>query len=231
MTLIKDYKTIIFITIEFVLWLLILFINLSIPGRILPFISIVICFIYVLSLNKSLFGYKWMLLSFIFSIIADYFLTLTDTFPLIGTIFFLLAQIMYMRRIFFVSKHIKTTLIAWAISTILICGLVWFIIGDIELLIIISAAYYSLLIINTIMSWKYAKHFLLFAIALTCYLCADTLVGLEEGNHYITYANPGFLNWITSIDFNLIWFFYLPTQTLFALSIKYNHMKVGESLV
>ncbi len=222
MTSHKHLITYVFLIIEFLFWITILFYNpLEIRTGILGFTAVFISFIYVcIHFNKQDI-YKYLLLSFIFSVIADYFLTLTDIHQTLGTFFFMLAQVSYMLVIFIVSKHKKSTLIWWMISSVILIVSISIIIGSLELLIIFSVLYYTLLVINVIHSWIYHKNFILFTIALTLYLCADTLVGIHEGANFISYENFSILSFIKSIHFNFIWFFYLPTQVLFALSSTY----------
>ena len=77
-----------------------------------------------------------------------------------------------------------------------------------------------ILIENIIFAFKQKESSILFPIGLLLFACCDLQVGLIVLNSsYINIENNLILNFIVDPPFNLVWLFYVPSQTLIALSI------------
>jgi hypothetical protein len=224
----KHWLALSFITIEFILWMIILFVDLPFELHFDSYLAILICLIFVIIHFKDTFDYKIMLLAFIFTASADFFLTLLSTQQILGTFLFFLSQLMFMFRLHVTDAKVNyQALIPYAVGFVVISMSIVFFLQTYDLLLLVSVLYYAFLLINTFYAWKKKDKYILFAIALTLYLLADTMVGLKASSPYITFNPHTFFYWLTHISFNLIWLFYLPTQVLFALSIKYNKLQQG----
>jgi hypothetical protein len=222
-------KTLLFICVELILWFYILFIDSPFDLHIIPFLSIGLCFLYVLLNYKNDLDHKIMLIAFIFTLSADFFLTLTSTQTTLGTFLFFLSQLMFMLRLHMTNSHIKSqSLLPYAACFILISVLMLFFLKTFDLLLLVSILYYSFLLINTVYAWIRKDKYILFAIALTLYICADTMVGIKASGPYLSFNPQTLLYWLSNISFNIIWLFYLPSQVLFALSVKYNQLNKGD---
>ena len=195
--------------------------------RVVAFISILICFIYVvLNFKKNNHDDKIMLLAFIATLSADYFLTLHSKQVLLGTFLFFLSQVFFFLRIHLSNRKIDDNIMIIYIITYFISLLcLYLFIGYIDLLLIVSLLYYVCLCLNMIFAWISNHKILLFAIGLTLYVCADFMVGLKSSGPYVTFQEGSIFDILIHLPINLIWVFYLPTQVLFALSTTHKNLK------
>ena len=77
--------------------------------------------------------------------------------------------------------------------------------------------YITNLLINIIFAYA-EKKTLLFAVALTLFICCDLVIGLQEAaNSYLPILQNTFLISIFNCVYNIAWIFYLPSQTLIAI--------------
>jgi len=218
---------ILFLSIESMLYIFILFMDLGKYHRLIAFISILICFIYVvLNFKKNNHDDKIMLIAFIATLSADYFLTLHSKQVLLGTFLFFVSQVFFFLRIHLSNHKIDDKIIIVYTFTYFLCLiLLYLIIGYIDLLLIVSLLYYVCLCLNMIYAWITKHKILLFAIGLTLYVCADFMVGLKSSGSYVTFAQGSIFDILIHFPINLIWVFYLPTQILFALSTTHKKLK------
>ncbi len=227
----KHALTISFISIELIFWISILFNLIHLPSGVIHYFSVIVCAIYLLISYKNTDDHKIMLFIFGFILVADYFLTLRQTEQVLGTLFFFLVQVMVLFRLkhsFFTSfKYYLPYLIIFVI----INALVWLGLGTFDILLLFGAAYMSLLISNMTYAWMYVHKIKLFAIGLTFQVLADIFVAINASSPYITFEDGSLLYIIDNIDFNLIWFFYLPALVFMALSMNFNQLNKGEAHV
>ncbi|QWB95529.1 hypothetical protein KHQ89_06130 [Mycoplasmatota bacterium] len=227
-----NWITLLFIMVELLLWFFILFIDSPFELHVIPFVSITLCLVYVLLNYKNNIDYKIMLIAFVFTLSADYFLTLTSTQTTLGTFLFFLSQLMFMLRLHFNKNKLSiNSLIPYAVIFMMLSMIIFFALNTFDLLLLVSVLYYSFLLINTFYAWLKKDKYIMFAIALTLYVFADTMVGIKASDPYITFNPQSLLYFLSHISFNIIWFFYLPSQVLFALSVKFNHVNKGEQHV
>ena len=70
-----------------------------------------------------------------------------------------------------------------------------------------------------IFAFAQGKRNLVFALGLLFFLCCDTLIGLSCLGQYFPIAEDSTLYTVINPGFNLAWAFYVPSQTLIALSL------------
>lgn len=228
----KLTKTIIWgwLSIELVLYIGILFLHIPIQSGVFHFLSIVFCFGFVLIKKPSREGIIWIRIAFLFTVAADFFLTLLSQNQILGTGLFACAQLAY--AIFLYDAENKN---AWPflairlfiISASLLLG--YFVLREnLDLLAIISLFYFSNLLINMIHALFQIKRNPLFFIGLCLFICCDILVGLSNGENYLHYTRDSIWGFFVYFPFNLTWMFYLPSQVLIALSsVSIKKMKIA----
>ena len=136
---------------------------------------------------------------------------------------FSITQLSYFIRIYFnqtTKKEKMIHLIIRSISSLFIIILTIIILKEnTDFLSLISTFYYANLIVNIIFAFRQTKKSILFPIGLLLFACCDLQVGLSVLNSsYINIENSVILNFICNPPFNIAWFFYVPSQTLIALS-------------
>lgn len=217
--------TLLFIFIETTIWISIIFFNLPIPSGVMHYLSIVLCFVYLLLLMPYKKKEEQLaLLAMTFTLIADFFLTLLGAEGLkqiLGTVFFVGTQVFLMLRIKEMNerKGIQSFLpyfILWGVLMIMIAGVL---LQQLDILLFFSISYYTMLLMNMVLSWVYVKKNVLFAFGMLFFVFCDTLVGLSMSGPYFEIVQGTVLYSLTHAPINLIWFFYLPSQVLISLSI------------
>ncbi|MBQ7415819.1 MAG: hypothetical protein IJW14_02120 [Oscillospiraceae bacterium] len=211
--------TMLFLLIELVLYGLIL----TTSGQLLvysSFISIAICFAHVLFHYKNCD--KFILTGLFFTVCADFCLVICSPIQqLWGMCFFLITQTLYAVKLHREQKskpllYARISLILLAVAvTVLVLG------EKTDALALVSLCYYANLIMNIIVAFTKFRQAKLFPIALALFLLCDTVIGLQVAcGAYLPIAEGSLLHNIIFMDFNLSWFFYLPSQVLISLSGK-----------
>ena len=96
--------------------------------------------------------------------------------------------------------------------------IVCFLQRNVDALVIVSVHYYVNILLNCVMSWTEIRESRLFALGLLLFVCCDTLIGLKAASEvYLTL--PHVFDFLFSTEINLPWLFYIPSQTLIALSV------------
>jgi uncharacterized membrane protein YhhN len=211
-----------FLLIELVLYYLIL----TSGGNTLvisSFLSIVICFGYALTDLKnrdSLFvGALGCTMG------ADFFLVVCSPIEqLWGMMFFLVAQTLYAIRL---HKQNQCRTLIWLRVVLIACAeavTVVILKEKTDALAVISIAYYANLIVNIIASFTKFRSKRLLPIGFVLFLLCDTVIGLQAASGvYLPISEGSLLHRIIYVNFNLAWFFYLPSQVLIALSSRKYH--------
>lgn len=212
-----------FVAVELVFFLLI---QIGVDGftNYIRFSSVVIAFLFSLALmNKSLDS-LFVVLALLFTVCADYCLVIMHPEPkIVAMIFFSIVQLCYFMRLIFSEESaplrithiaVRASLIAVAVTlTVIVLGPLA------DALSIISIVYFANLATNIVFAFMERKKFLLFAIGLLCFALCDIFVGLGVlVSDYIEVEKTSLLYAMTHTDMDLIWFFYVPSQTLIAIS-------------
>lgn len=188
----------IFIIIETIIYITFMYADYfnKFDTTILKYFGILLCFIYCL-INRKIYG----ILSFAFTLIADYFLLVRlDNFPL-GISSFIVVQIIY-------ANYTKTLTRKYCLLfRVCVPLLLIIIIKPNDLTTTLSLIYFPQLLISAFASIKYTHNTLL-SIGLLLFVGCDICVCLHNLDLYNKYYALG------------QWFFYLPSQVLIALAIK-----------
>lgn len=206
-----------FLLVELILYILIL----TTGGSTLvwsSFISIVICFLY--SLLEAKKSSAFIIGGLACTVIADLFLVVwTPVQRLWGMVFFLIAQTLYAIKLHSSSKN-KKILITRVSLIVLAITVAFAVLKDkTDALAIISLCYYANLIVSIMEAFTLFNENKLFAIGLVLFLLCDTVIGLQVASGaYLPISESSIIHKIIFVDFNLAWFFYLPSQVLIALS-------------
>ena len=209
--------SLIFLLIELVLYYLIL----TAGGTTLiysSYFAIVLCFVHVL-LNFRHCD-KFILAGLGFTVMADFCLVICSPIEqLWGMIFFLIAQSLYATKLHLESKN-KIILYVRMAVVLLALAITVLVLGEkTDALALVSLCYYANLIINIVAAFTQFRQDNLFPIALVLFLLCDTVIGLQVAcGSYLPISEGSLIHKIIFMNFNLSWFFYLPSQVLISLS-------------
>lgn len=179
----------------------------SLPSTHLKYASIVLCFLlalnlYRMSINKQ--DSKYVVIAFIFTLIADIFLLFTGN-KIAGVLFFCFVQLTYLKRN---NRHFFKFGIYVSVVAVII-----YLFAVFDSLYIIVTLYASLILACAISTFKTdLPKFNLFCvrIGMILFILCDIHVALfdqlSRGSSYYYFASI------------VIWLFYLPAQFLLALS-------------
>lgn len=178
--------------------------------------AIVLCFLFALASR----GTPLLVAGLAATVAADYFLVVCGAQDkLAGMICFLVVQILY--AIFLHKKGFGRLWLALRLGlTALATVVALVVLGDTtDALALISVCYYANLILNAAMAFGKFRQFSLLAIGFLLFILCDTVIGLQVASQgYLSIGEDSLLSKILFMDFNLSWFFYLPSQVLIALT-------------
>lgn len=212
-----------FIIAELILGILIQ----TVGGGELSFSSIVLAFLFSVFVSFSLkFSTDALFTSFalLFTVCADFCLVILDPREqFLSMVFFSTVQIFYFLRLIRLSSGKRENIIHFSVrgtAIILALLLTAIVLGEsADALSLISMFYYANLIVNLAFSVKHIKTSVMLPIGLLCFILCDTLVGLSElGSLYMNFSEDSIIYKLTHTELNLIWLFYVPSQTLISLS-------------
>lgn len=227
--LIKNQKcfktiTIIFIIIQLLLQVLIQ-ITSDYFNTIVSYLAVIDCFLYgVLFIYKDRNVYL-MIAGLLFTLFADLFLVVIEPMLQIpAMICFSIVQILYFIYIYLnqsFKKHKKFHLLVRLVLIIIIMLMTIIVLKNkTDFLSLISVFYYVNLIVNIIFSFITNNKNIIFSIGLILFSLCDLLIGLNVlVNSYLSINTGSFIYFLANPGFNLAWIFYVPSQTLIALSI------------
>lgn len=214
---------IIFIVVELVLCVLVQLLSGTL-NTIVSFSSIVIAFLFPLLFIKKSANYIYTQIGLLCTVFADLFLVVIQPMYQIPAMFFFsITQICYFLKIYNSQKSQKIRLIHLITrSIVIVIAIIMTIIvlkDKTNFLSIISIFYYANLIINIIFSFITNKKSIIFSIGLILFACCDLLIGMSVLNEsYVKIPENSLLYFLVNPGFNLAWLFYVPSQTLIALS-------------
>ncbi|MBQ8293290.1 MAG: hypothetical protein IJX78_05770 [Bacilli bacterium] len=222
-------KLIIFFTIFFCLLEIILSILIqTVPYQykdICCFLVVVISYLYSLLLFNKTKDYLYTHIGLLFTLLADIFLVLTNPmYEIPGVLLFCITQLFYCLKIHLVIDSKITRIIHIYVRTFIIfllLGITVFVLNEnSNFLTLISMFYYANLVTNIIFSFYSRKPSFLFSIGLILFACCDLFVGLTYiDNIYININNNSFIHNLCYSNIDIIWLFYVPSQTLIACSL------------
>lgn len=218
----------VFVAIELAFYYCILFIGGE-TGRICSFASIVTAFLFGILHLRPTRKTVFLNCGLLFTVCADFFLVLyRPQNQIAGMVFFSFAQLSYFLFLFLSSndekqKRLHVTLRLALIALIEIVTLI-VLKEKTDFLSVISVFYFANLAINIVFAFVQKQKFLLFAIGLTLFILCDICVGLSVADG-VYFTVPTFLHFLVYPPFDLIWFFYLPSQTLIGLFLAIQNQK------
>ncbi len=208
-----------FLTLETVLYILILFVSLPLRSGTIHYASILLVALLSWTVKDSSPRLAFIRGAMLFTVFAALFLTYLRVEQWLGTVLFACAQLAFAGRLI----HDETRRFLW-IGVRLIFVLFVFAIGLIvvkdaaDLLFFTALFYYANLLGNAFHALVRFSKVKLFAIGLLLYIGCDTLVGLSQSAGYITIAPTSLWYYLLHFPIDLVWFFYLPSQILLVVS-------------
>ena len=226
--------TYLFITAEVILYGVFLSIDFANSsylrlGTYLKLFSILLCACYTQSIAiQKRFYSQWICKSFLFLIISDYFLLISNLY-MYGVSTFLIVQMCYygfLDEVGQSKKKIYQRLLQYLLQNVCItggvfCGLLWFQIS-IDATLAIATLYFITFIRNIIVAIRICDkqgghRILLFTIGLVLYFICDINVAIFNMGGYIELSSTLFLR-VYQFSEIAMWMFYLPGIVLITLS-------------
>ena len=211
----KQFFTLGFLLAELVLYILIL----TTGGDVLvwsSFGAIVLCFAYGLLCH----GVSLLVAGLGCTVAADFFLVVCSPIQqLYGMICFLAVQTLY--AVFLLRGGVNRVRLGARLGLMVgIVAVAVVILKDkTDALALVSVCYYVNLIMNMVEAFAEFRKFRLLAMGLVLFILCDTVIGLQVASGgYLPIGEETLLHRILFVDFNLSWFFYLPSQVLIALT-------------
>ncbi len=186
--------------------------------------SIVLAFLFCLLLFKKDTSHILTIFALFFTVCADFLLCGLVDFTFIKELamcFFVGTQACYFLRLFSnqTIKQRKIHLIIRICFSAFAIFLTAIILKEnTNFLSLISLFYYANLLLNVIFSFIQFKLSPLFAIGLLLFSFCDVFVGLGMIENFISIPDGSIIKTINSIELNMAWLFYVPSQTLLSLS-------------
>lgn len=182
------------------------------------YLSIVLCFLFALLTSGK--SNPLMVAGLACTVGADFFLVVcSPTQQLWGMVFFLGAQTLYAIKLH--RNRGNKIILVIRLALIAAIELVAFLIlgNKLDALVVVSVCYYANLFMNIVAAFSQWSKNKLLPIGLVAFILCDTVIGLQvAAGGYLPIREGSVLHNFLFMDFNLSWFFYLPSQVLIALS-------------
>ena len=158
------------------------------------------------------------------TVCADWFLVLpSHPHQLPGMLFFSVTQLAYFLRIYRSDEsptRRRVHLILRGSLTVLVLLITAAVLGrKTDAVALVSMFYYTNLAVNLLFAFAEWRKHLLLALGMALFLCCDTVVGLSFLDGYLTLPAESLLYRMIHPGFDPVWAFYVPSQTLIALSL------------
>ena len=163
-------------------------------------------------------------LALICTVFADYFLVVRGAEQqFLAMLFFSVTQLSYFARLYVEDEcatckrvHVYARIAACIIAlllTLIVLG------KGADKVALISMFYFANLLLNIVFAFIRFRVQPLFAVGLALFALCDVFVGLSLIEGYLPVTEGSFLYRLAHPGFNLAWVFYVPSQTLLALSL------------
>ncbi len=188
------------------------------------FSSIILAFLFCFLLLKREFYHIITVFALFFTVCADFLLCGLVDFPFIKELamcFFVGTQTCYFLRLYFNQQQKQRTIhvivrVVFSVFALTLTAIV--LKENTNFLSLISLFYYANLIVNVVFAFIQVKRSPLLAIGLLLFALCDVFVGLGMIENFITIPDGSIIQRINNINLNMAWLFYVPSQTLLALS-------------
>lgn len=210
-----------FILLELIIYILLIFCDTAIPSRPLSFSAIVLAFLFSLWQLKD-HDHLLVAIALFFTLLADTYLVLLDSSKTIAMLAFNVVQIVYAYRIIKYFKIKYPWQIHLILRLVIIClGEVMALIvlkGTFDIVIFLTMMYFANLFLNMLFSIVHFKENWRFAIGLLLFVLCDICVGLGELDSYLTITSNNVIYLIVNSPLDFVWLFYLPSQVFLSTS-------------
>ena len=186
------------------------------------FISVVIACAFCLIFSKTEASYILTRLALVCTVLADIFLLMLPTMQqLPAMILFSVTQLAYFLRIYLGEE---SKLRAWhvtirAATSVITLAVTFAVLGSsVDAVAAVSMFYYANLIVNVVFAFIDFRKSPILAPGLLLFALCDAVIGLDFLDGYVSLPSDAFIYKIIHPGFDLAWAFYLPAQTLLALS-------------
>ncbi len=169
----------------------------------LKYTGVLLCLLFSL-----LWGHPRLSAALLFTAGADWFLLVLEDHLLWGVALFCVVQILYALHLHRLGSPIAP-LLRMAVAAAMLLLLIF--LDTVTLLNILALLYFSQLLSNAVAAWRLPGA-RLFALGLSLFVCCDLCVGIRFAFPLSPAVYP-----VISLG---MWFFYLPSQVLIALSGK-----------
>jgi hypothetical protein len=208
-----------FLVIEAILYILLLFVSLPLRSGTIHYASILVVALLAWLVKDSSSRLIFVRIAMLFTVFADLFLTYLRVEQILGTMLFAFAQLAFAGRLI-IDEPRKRVWIAIRFAFVAIVfsiGLI--VVGEAaDFLFFTALFYYANLLANAFHALIRFQKTQLFAIGLLFYIGCDTLVGLSQSAGYIIIDPTSIWYWLLHFPIDLVWFFYLPSQVLLVIS-------------
>lgn len=206
-----------FLAVQCVLYFLIL----TTGGTLLiasSYLAIVCCFLFALIWGRK--SEPLIVAGLACTVGADFCLVVCSPIQqLWGMIFFLGAQTLYAVKLHRSQKNRVLLWIRLALIAVIEIIAVVILKGNLDILAVVSVCYCANLIMNIVAAFSQWHKSKLLPIGLVAFILCDTVIGLQvAAGGYLPITEGSALHDFIFMDFNLSWFFYLPSQVMIALS-------------
>ncbi len=204
-----------------------------IPSGVLSVASILLALVYVAaSFEKTAFHIK-MLVALTATLAADILLAQLFSFAgekFAAMCFFTVVQVSYFLRLYsnHRAKWAKIVHLSVRGGAVVLAILLSILVlrEKTNALSLIALFYYANLIVNLVFAFIQVRRSVLFPLGLLFFILCDTVIGLAEMSAmYISIREGTFLWSIIHSGLNLGWVFYVPAQTLLAVSVNEQYFK------
>lgn len=230
---IKKYLPVLFVLVELFLYGIILFSKAD-HIEIYCYMAIIVAFLFsAVYVQDGKYNYLC-LIAFIFTLIADFFLVVNGKSEYKGVAMtsFLFVQFMYATYIYLTIENKKNMKVGitlrLSLTFVAVLATILVLKSNVDYLSIVSIIYFANLICNIIDCIINIRTMRLLLTALVLFMLCDVVTGLSvaDGLYFVIPATS-LLSKIIYLPFNLIWFFYVPSQVLIALNL--NRKKTSEA--
>lgn len=185
------------------------------------YLSIIVVALFVIIACKCRGADHLVRLGLLLTLVADYFLVLSDDKQIEGVAAFAVVQLCYC--FYLIAKEERLYLcVLNTLTRIILAGVLiacaFVVLGaDTDALSLISVIYYANLVTNMIFAFALGKGNRIFAIGLVLFAMCDLCIGLEI--LATEYLDSDVFAFFYGENINLPWVFYQPSQVLIALSL------------
>ena len=208
------------------------------PGRTgvaLSYAAIILACLFCLVWMEPTRPYLLTQAALLCTVCADYFLVWCEPqIKLPAMIFFLVAQLLYATRLW--DSENRPSYRRWHVPTRMLLSVAILAVtpavlqASTDALALVSMVYYVNLILNLLFSFLQFRKQPLLSVGFLLFLLCDTVIGLNMLDAYLPISRESLLYAVIDPGFNLAWAFYLPSQTLLAISLLPSYWKRAVSV-